>query len=110
MSDTPKINNEEKHIIREREDGKRDPTPEEIAQHKARESIATEVHVTLFKDGNMQMNGPWHDRLLFEGVLGLATDAMRDQFHKMQAQAAQRVQPVRLGPRDLERLKRGGHA
>jgi hypothetical protein len=86
----------------------REPTPEE----RAKAAIQAEISIVVFKDGNFHMNGPWHDRIMFEGLMGVAADFMRQQFHELQArEMAKRqpkVQPITgMTQRDVERLRRG---
>lgn len=88
-------------------------TPEE----RAREAIRCEVNITLFKDGNFQVNGPFEDRILFEGVMALALDAVHDKFKelaflKAQQQAQESSSRIARASyyerKQIEKLKKGG--
>lgn len=113
-----KINNEEKHIVRQREEAEerlkaaaaQQPGPGQPnaeAVKAAREAIRCEINITLFKDGNFQMQGPFEDRILFEGVMAMAQDLMRQQWLLAAQRNAPRVQPVGVDPRIMSKLKGG---
>jgi hypothetical protein len=46
-----------------------------------------EVRITLYDNGTMNVQGPFHDRIAFKGMLEVAADIERDMFHKAQDKA-----------------------
>jgi hypothetical protein len=52
--------------------------------------VLAELHVVLYDDGHFQVNGPFDDPFRFHGLLGVATDALRD----VRARAAQQAGAV----------------
>ena len=54
------------------------------------------ITLTLRPDGQLDINGPTADRLVFLGMLELARDAVNHHHH--QATAQQRVVPVTQFP------------
>lgn len=52
-------------------------------------AVSARITITLYEDGNAQVDGPFEDRILFKGLLGIAEDVEREMY------AAKRVQALR---------------
>jgi hypothetical protein len=55
--------------------------------------VKVQIEIIIMMDGTFHMNGPWHDRFLFEGVMSVAKREMQDHFKKMAVEQAKRNQP-----------------
>jgi hypothetical protein len=55
--------------------------------------VRAQIVITLYEDGNFQVNGPLHDRILFYGLLEMARDSVLMQAGRkvQERQAAEAV-------------------
>ncbi|MCR4297382.1 MAG: hypothetical protein NUV75_01325 [Gallionella sp.] len=70
------------------------------AESLANDGIAQQITITLFANGQLQLQGPLHDQVLMYGLIEMAKQAFVEQ---LRLAAAQRVQVA--SPRLLDRLK-----
>lgn len=74
--------------------------------------VRASINIVFMKDGTFHMDGPWHDRILFEGLWAIAADAKNKHFDKLAQEVAQRqgpkVQPVRMSDADAAKLRTKG--
>lgn len=71
------------------------------------------IEITMMEDGSFHMNGPWHDQLLFRGLMDCAREAMNENFKRLVAEVAAkrgpRVQPVTGVPAGvIDKLRQRG--
>lgn len=50
------------------------------------EQVRTRIMITLYEDGNCVVDGPFEDRVLFNGLLHIASEVDRDMYHRRIAQ------------------------
>lgn len=50
-------------------------------------AVSARITITLYEDGNAQVDGPFEDRILFKGLIGIALDVERDMYAQKRVQA-----------------------
>lgn len=50
------------------------------------EQVRAQITITLYEDGNCVVDGPFEDRVLFNGLLHIASEVDRDMYHRRIAQ------------------------
>jgi hypothetical protein len=71
--------------------------------------VRASINIVFMKDGTFHMDGPWHDRILFEGLWSIAAEAKNDHFKRLANEVAQRaaprVQPVHMSDAAAAKLR-----
>ncbi len=47
--------------------------------------VKAEITITLFNDGNLQVNGPFPDRMTMEAMMALGLEAIHEQYRQARA-------------------------
>jgi hypothetical protein len=59
----------------------------ELPQQQSGPQLQGRITISLYADGNAQVDGPFDDRILYHGLLAIAADVERDMYSKRRAQA-----------------------
>lgn len=55
---------------------------EKVVEMPKRPAIAAQITIVMYDDGNMQVDGPFEDRILFRGLLDIARDVEFAEYQK----------------------------
>lgn len=81
---------EKKFFTRKEERGEK--VPDNVVEMQPQgPKVAMELKIFLYEDGNCQVEGPFHDRIAFHGLLALAADTEREMWQRARRMAAQQV-------------------